>query len=294
MKPITRKEKIIAGEELTPITREEMFLSKYGGGGGSTVQSDLAQNDPAKPDYVKNRTHWAEEGVAVDLEEITISGFSENYDGIYQSWIGLSKLPFAPIIGNTYDVTWDGVTYTLVAKLHEAFNLVFLGDGNFYEHDISKVNGEIPFMLEFDGGEVLTSSNKETHTLSITHRGESVHKLDPKFLSDRLATFEIWFSSSLEECVNALTMHQILGANLRVDGLPAVYMNGSFRDGEVWFKQLGKDSECFVATLNEQGNLSFKYKEYGQAFLRSPSGKIYELLVDDDGNLSTKYSKWMK
>ena len=35
MKPITRKEKLIAGEELTPITREEMFLKKYGGGASS-------------------------------------------------------------------------------------------------------------------------------------------------------------------------------------------------------------------------------------------------------------------
>ena len=34
LKPITRQEKIIAGQDLTPITRMEMFLKQYGGGGG--------------------------------------------------------------------------------------------------------------------------------------------------------------------------------------------------------------------------------------------------------------------
>lgn len=34
LEPITRKEKIIAGQDLTPITRMEMFLKQYGGGGG--------------------------------------------------------------------------------------------------------------------------------------------------------------------------------------------------------------------------------------------------------------------
>ena len=35
LEPITRQEKIIAGQDLTPITRMEMFLKEYGGSGGS-------------------------------------------------------------------------------------------------------------------------------------------------------------------------------------------------------------------------------------------------------------------
>ena len=35
LEPITRKEKIIAGENLEPITRLEKFLKAYGGSGGS-------------------------------------------------------------------------------------------------------------------------------------------------------------------------------------------------------------------------------------------------------------------
>ena len=34
LKPITRQEKIIAGQDLTPITRMEKFLKQFGGGGG--------------------------------------------------------------------------------------------------------------------------------------------------------------------------------------------------------------------------------------------------------------------
>ena len=35
LQAITRQEKIIAGQDLTPITRMEMFLKEYGGSGGS-------------------------------------------------------------------------------------------------------------------------------------------------------------------------------------------------------------------------------------------------------------------
>ena len=36
LEPITRQEKIIAGEDLTPITRMEKFLKDFGGGGGES------------------------------------------------------------------------------------------------------------------------------------------------------------------------------------------------------------------------------------------------------------------
>ena len=37
LEPITRQEKIIAGQDLTPITRMEMFLKQFCGGGGGSV-----------------------------------------------------------------------------------------------------------------------------------------------------------------------------------------------------------------------------------------------------------------
>lgn len=41
LEPITRQEKIIAGQDLTPITRMEKFLKNFGGGGGSSVPKPL-------------------------------------------------------------------------------------------------------------------------------------------------------------------------------------------------------------------------------------------------------------
>ena len=58
LEPITRKEKIIAGQDLTPITRIEKFLKNFGGGSGASVQSDWNQNDETAPDYIKNRPFY--------------------------------------------------------------------------------------------------------------------------------------------------------------------------------------------------------------------------------------------
>lgn len=70
LEPITRQEKIIAGQDLTPITRMEMFLKQYGGGGGSSdavlytaqtltdAQKQQAREniDAATADFVVNGT----------------------------------------------------------------------------------------------------------------------------------------------------------------------------------------------------------------------------------------------
>ena len=42
LEPITRKEKIIAGENLEPITRLEKFLKQYGGSGGGVSPEEVA------------------------------------------------------------------------------------------------------------------------------------------------------------------------------------------------------------------------------------------------------------
>ena len=42
LEPITRQEKIIAGQDLTPITRMEMFLKEYGGSGGGVSPEEVA------------------------------------------------------------------------------------------------------------------------------------------------------------------------------------------------------------------------------------------------------------
>ena len=80
LEPITRQEKIIAGENLEPITRMEQFLKQYGGsggsggGGGGGVQSDWNQNDENAADFVKNRPFYVNSLVSV-MNPIIPKGF---------------------------------------------------------------------------------------------------------------------------------------------------------------------------------------------------------------------------
>ena len=86
LEPITRQEKIIAGQDLTPITRMEMFLKNFGGGGGGDggVQPDWNQNDATQPDYVKNRPFYTGNPVeTVLVEERTVE--FKNGSGGFQS-----------------------------------------------------------------------------------------------------------------------------------------------------------------------------------------------------------------
>lgn len=99
LEPITRQEKIIAGQDLTPITRMEKFLKQYGGGsGGVTSWNDLTD----KPF-----------GEVTTVKEVLAECQPEfNSDG------GAFVLASAPdiVVGKTYIVSWNGVDYSCVAQ----------------------------------------------------------------------------------------------------------------------------------------------------------------------------------
>lgn len=117
LEPITRKEKIIAGENLEPITRLEKFLKEYGcsggsGGGsggsgaGSSGQSDWNQNDATAADYVKNRPGGY-------ISETIV------YSGYLPSKFGVIEQSFEIVEGKKYYVsTNDGeyIEYTAIKE----------------------------------------------------------------------------------------------------------------------------------------------------------------------------------
>lgn len=103
LEPITRQEKIIAGQDLTPITRMEKFLKNFGGGGGSGggVQPDWNQNDETQPDFVKNRPFYTGIPVETALVEESTTAFSDE-GGVYG---GEVTSTFSATVGETYKVS---------------------------------------------------------------------------------------------------------------------------------------------------------------------------------------------
>lgn len=106
MDPITREEKLMAGEQLEPITRKEYFLAKAagmdvetpepitreemflsmisGGGTGGSGGADWNASE-GEPGYVKNRTHYEEITVVNKPLNITWDG---NVEGLvsFEAW----------------------------------------------------------------------------------------------------------------------------------------------------------------------------------------------------------------
>lgn len=74
-------------------------------------QADWNQNDENAPDYVKNRTHW--EKIDCLLPQTTIA-----LNPAYGTTATVT-LTFAsnPVNGNTYDITYNGKNYSVVAKV---------------------------------------------------------------------------------------------------------------------------------------------------------------------------------
>ena len=176
LEPITRQEKIIAGQDLTPITRMEKFLKDFGGGGG--VQPDWNQSDSTAPDYVKNRPFYTTYVETVLVEESTVS-FSKSPGGSYQ---GQVQPTFSPTLGKTYKVSWDGTTYESACVEIEG-NIVI---GNPSILGVGADTGEsflaIPKALVIV---FFTSDTSASHTISISGDVESgVVKIDQKYLPE--------------------------------------------------------------------------------------------------------------
>lgn len=185
LEPITRQEKIIAGQDLTPITRMEMFLKKYcgsgGSGGGSSIQSDWNQNDETAPDYVKNRPFYTGDTVEnVLVEESTVT-FSED-KGFY---VSVFPSTFEATVGETYKVSWDGTAYERACVDFDGDtvigNLSFVGAGS--------DTGEPFAMLVHNGVEItiVTTDTSASHTFSISVFVQEFVKIDEKYIPDTLA-----------------------------------------------------------------------------------------------------------
>ena len=142
-------------------------LEKDDGDVVKTVQANLAQNDTTKPDYVKNRTHWIEEGEVVLAECHPV--YNENKEQF-------DLEPVEIVDGEAYIVNWNGTLYHRVAYKHPVAPAVLLGD-----------TSDDPFCVMYannSGSESMAvTPNDGTTELTIAiHKAGNIHTIDKKFL----------------------------------------------------------------------------------------------------------------
>lgn len=177
MEVITGEEKIISGENLTPITRKEMFLAKAagqdvetpkpitreeiflskisGGGGGATTWKDLGE--PVVEIFPETELELID-GSAIDMPgtwfaNVTIGEFE---------------------IGQNYTVIFNGTTYNLTA-LDDGGGQAFLGNPGII--GVGDDNG-VPFLTAPAGFITIVDTAK------LYIQGRKLTPIDPKYLPE--------------------------------------------------------------------------------------------------------------
>ena len=128
------------------------------------------QNDPTADDYIKGRTHWAEETVLV--EEITIE---IDYDGGYVE----DAFSIDLVVGKEYTVIFNGTKYNCTCYADE-WDDILIGNASIWG---DKGGNDEPFLISnYYGVTYINTVYSGTYTLAILE--ENVHKLDKKYLPD--------------------------------------------------------------------------------------------------------------
>lgn len=172
LEPITRKEKIIVGQDLTPITRMEMFLKNFGGGGGGSVPKPLTY------DYMPEGYPSKAMGTVTLMEEQEVAFESLGSTDPYAATI---TNPPVIVDGGTYTVNWDGTEYECVCIADR--NSLMLGNVSVWGGGAD--TGE-PFIYTYikddNYGQFDTRDASASHTISVTKTEETVTPMAEEFL----------------------------------------------------------------------------------------------------------------
>ena len=127
LEPITRQEKIIAGQDLEPITRMEMFLKEYGGsggsGGGGGGVTTLHINVTAVNRETMEATFTADK-TPLEMQEASVTGSiwcvvtfaagvmgeGARSVGVPPAWRGAGTVAFGGMTAIAHDATGDNET----------------------------------------------------------------------------------------------------------------------------------------------------------------------------------------
>ena len=160
------------------------------------ARHDWNENDPTSPGYIENRPFYTGDPVeTVFVEESTVS-FAEQ-EGLYGA---VFESTFAPTVGETYKVSWDGTVYECTCIVLRG---QLLAIGNLSISGAGSDTGE-PFLMGIMNGRIsiVTANTSASHTFSISGFVPEVVKIDEKYLPEaafRVRNLDTTKSYSTEE-----------------------------------------------------------------------------------------------
>lgn len=179
LEPITRQEKIISGENLKPITRMEMFLKEFGGGGsGGSGGGVSSWNDLTDKPFFEEKTELIAE-TSIETAQSTM----------LPHFLYVAELPTAVDFteGQTYEVVFNGESYISVCDNGLVGNKAIFGEG--------EDTGE-PFML------LVAEEPNFLITLSEMHANVAVYEYNIKRVDKKFVPSEIPVYGTLGDVVS--------------------------------------------------------------------------------------------
>ena len=300
LEPITRKEKIIAGQDLTPITRMEKFLKQFGGGGGGSVPKPLTY------DYMPEGypTKAVQTMTLMEEQEVAFSDMGGVYGAVLTDALNLVE-------GQTYTVNWDGTEYECVCGAIGP--TLYIGNAAIMGGSYTGEPFICGYNTEHAAGQFATLDTSASHTISVKTTGETVTPMAEEFLPATVAEIKETADNAQTAANNAQTaadnaeniasaalplsggVIQISGgsqvATLTLDEFTAatgvkkrgIRIGGSGAYGQSILEVTHDDITMYDSVAQRRiGGLN----SY-ELFLRSKnSTKIFKITVDDSGALT--------
>ena len=244
---------------------------------GGGVQPDWNQNDSTAADYVKNRPFYTgDPSETVLVEESTVS-----FSGSGGMYLARIQSNFEATVGETYKVTWDGVTYECVCVDFRSSLLI----GNLSIMGAGSDTGE-PFLMGINNGsriEIYTKNTSASHTISISGSIAEVTQIPDKYISDtfrdviiagnpRLWSENDWakyyglFESGKLLMINGIGSSNSKGYVLSMTYGVAYNMSAITFAGDLYRLRMNQDSEedkFYWAPIVYSGMFYFQYQQTG-------------------------------
>lgn len=241
--------------------------------GEKSIQPDWNQNDETAPDYVKNRPFYTETRETVLVEESTVP--FQNSGSVYMA--GLEST-FAPTVGETYKVYWDGTIYECICTKLNALKSI----GNLSIINEGSDTGE-PFSMSIIDGmamEIATLDTSDSHTFSVSGVAEPIVKIPSKYIDKDTSGYIVRhknFAMTEEDVQNYIKAYSegkvvfIIWFDMCIVGL-----DNDNTDEIILTTQNG---ELYSIVSNNQGLFVYRDREFISA--RFPADKRFGVYVDE-------------